>query len=144
MIKVCKCELWTDKSTDWTQDKRLNPYITETAGFVPLEVQIQKFQQSGLRARFTSDMFDSSDYHDMYLHPDVRVNSSDDLETLQEKFELQRYLREQIAQQKMQGQRKSVEQILNDRDSEMRSNEAGKGRTESPTPPAASAEGSQA
>lgn len=145
MLKVCKCELWDAKQKDWTQDMKLNPYITETAGFVPLEVQIQKFQQSGLRARFTSDMFDSTDYHDMYLHPDVRVSSSDDLETMQEKFEMQRYLREKIARQKMQGmQRQSVDRILSDRDSLKRSEEGVEGPKQSPTQPAAGAEGSQA
>ena len=146
-MKVCKCELWTEKLHDWTENKELNPYITETAGFIPLEVQIQKFQQSGQRARFSSDMFDSSDYYDMYMHPDVRINSNDDLETLQEKFELQSYLREQIAMQKSQGmQRQSVEQILQDRDRIMRSEaeqKADLGLKDSPTPPAAGAENSE-
>lgn len=146
-MKVCKCEFWTEKKHDWTEDKKLNPYITETAGFVPLEVQIQKFQQSGQRARFTSDMFDSVDYYDMYMHPDVRVNGNDDLETMNEKFEMQRYLREQIAMQKSKGmQRQSVEQIFKDRDRMMRSEaeqNADLGTKDSPTPPAAGAEDSK-
>ena len=67
-----------------------NEYITETAGFVPLEVKLKQFEQNGLRAQFNESEFTSSDYRDMYLNPDFEIYPGDELEEVQEKVELQR------------------------------------------------------
>lgn len=98
---------------DWTCDKEKNPYITDTAGFKPLEAQIAQFEQAGRRARFRSDMFDSSDYNEMYLHPDLRITGEDDEIDIEEKIRKQNFLRRQIALQKMEtGERQSFPDIM--------------------------------
>lgn len=129
---------------DFTKDKEMNPYIVETAGFVPLDVQIQKFEQAGVRARFRSDMFDSSDYRDMYLNEDLRINPSDDEIDVERKIKLQNFVKNKILEAKSRGSEKqSVESLkreyeaLKRREAELRAQvEAEK----TPTPPAASAE----
>lgn len=93
---------------DWTEDKEKNPYIVETAGFQPLEVQIQRFEQAGVRAKFRSEMFDSQDYRDMYLGPDTRITADDDLEEIERKIENQNYVRQAILAQR---QREYQEQM---------------------------------
>ena len=70
MVTKFIAELWEEKEIkDWTCDADLNPYITETAGFIPLDVQIQKFEQAGTRAKFTSDMFDSQYLRESLISP---------------------------------------------------------------------------
>ena len=73
----------------WTSVKDKNPLQVETAGFVPLPVKMERFIQNGLIAQFNSSDFDSHDYRDMYLSPDTQILPSDDLETIQEKLNLQ-------------------------------------------------------
>lgn len=97
MLKA-KPVLW-DKSLekpDWTCDEDKNPYITTTEGFVPLDVQIAKFEQSGIRAKYRSEMFDSDDMRDMYLGPNTRIYADDDLETINEKLEARENIRREI------------------------------------------------
>lgn len=132
------------KEKDWTCDKELNPYITETAGFIPLDVQIQKFEQAGIRAKFRSDMFDSSDYRDMYMHPDLRINSEDDEIDVENKLRYQDYIRKRILMDKARaGQRQSFEDMSEDyrrmRRSEADEHKPGSGEN-IPKPPAAGAE----
>lgn len=81
---------------DWTCDEDKNPYITCTEGFVPLDVQIAKFEQSGVRAKYRSEMFDSEDMRDMYLGPNTRIYADDDLETINEKLEARENIRRAI------------------------------------------------
>lgn len=110
MLKL-KPILW-DKSLekpDWTTDAEKNPYITTTEGFVPLDVQIAKFEQSGIRAKFRSEMYDSDDMRDMYLGPNTRIYADDDLETINEKLEAREKIRQEIIiryQKQMQEQMK--------------------------------------
>lgn len=84
----------------WTTDEEKNPVIVETAGFVPLEVKMKRFEQAGLRAQFREQDFDSQDYRDMYLNPDVIIYPSDDLEQVQEKLNLQAQIYNEIVQKK--------------------------------------------
>lgn len=84
----------------WTDDKDLNNYQVETAGFIPLEVKMKRFEQAGIRAQFRSQDFDSQDYRDMYLNPDIQIYPSDDLEEVQEKLNLQAQIYNDIVQRK--------------------------------------------
>lgn len=84
----------------WTDNEEKNPLIVETAGFVPLEVKMKRFEQAGLRAQFREQDFDSQDYRDMYLNPDVQIYPSDDLEQVQEKLNLQAQIYNEIIQRK--------------------------------------------
>lgn len=63
-----------------------NEYITETAGFIPLEVKLKQFEQNGLIAQFSAQDFDSHDYRDIYLNPDFNPTPEDDFEDIQEKI----------------------------------------------------------
>lgn len=71
-------------------EEKNNKYITETAGFVPLEVKLAQFEQNGLRAQFQVQDFDSNDYRDMYLNPDFNITPEDDFEDVEEKLQMQR------------------------------------------------------
>lgn len=61
-----------------------NDYITETAGFVPLEVKLKRFEESGAQLQFMRSEFTSSDYRDMYLTPDFEITPEMDYEEIQE------------------------------------------------------------
>lgn len=74
-VKACGADLSKD-----------NEYITETAGFIPLEVKMKQFEQNGIIAQFKVDDFTSSDYRDIYLTPDFDISPEDDLEDIQEKI----------------------------------------------------------
>lgn len=64
-----------------------NEDMTETAGFIPLEVKFKQFEQNGIINQLRSEDFTSSDYREMYLHPDFDINPEDDIEDVQEKLE---------------------------------------------------------
>lgn len=80
-----------------------NEYITETAGFIPLEVKMKQFETNGLVAQFLTSDFDSNDYRDIYLNPDFNISPEDDLEDIQEKLSAQRQYAEKIKQAKSNG-----------------------------------------
>lgn len=74
---------------DFTLDEDLNADITETAGFVPLEVKFRQFEQNGIRAQFSESDFTSSDLREIYLSPDTQIYPGDDLIDIEEKLALQ-------------------------------------------------------
>lgn len=80
-----------------------NNYITETAGFIPLEVKLKQFEQNGLIAQFQVGDFTSSDYRDIYLNPDFAISPEDDLEDIQEKIEARNIYVEQLKKTKSNG-----------------------------------------
>lgn len=84
----------------WTSNKEKNPIIVETAGFIPLEVKMKRFEQAGIKAQFSTSDFDSQDYRDMYLNPDVQIYPSDELEVVEEKLRLQRNIMQEILHKK--------------------------------------------
>lgn len=86
---------------EWTNDKEKNPYITETAGFVPLEIKFRQFEQNGLRMQFSENEFDSSDYREMFSNPNAIVYPGDDLETITEKLLLQDTIKNEILARKL-------------------------------------------
>lgn len=96
-----------DLSPVLTKDN--NPYICETAGFIPLEVKLKQFEQNGLVAQFMVSDFDSNDYRDIYLNPDFNVSPEDDFEDIQEKLAAQRQYAEEIKQSKSTGMDVKVE-----------------------------------
>lgn len=85
-------------------DEENNKYITETAGFVPLEVKLKQFEQNGLIAQFQVKDFDSNDYRDMYLNPDFNITPEDDFEEVEEKVLMQREFIEKLKKAKSNGQ----------------------------------------
>lgn len=83
--------------------KENNEYITETAGFIPLEVKLKQFETNGLVAHFLTSDFDSNDYRDIYLNPDFNISPEDDFEDIQEKLAAQREYAENIKAAKSNG-----------------------------------------
>lgn len=77
-----------------------NEYITETAGFVPLEVKMRQFEQNGIVAQFQVSDFDSNDYRDIYLNPDFNICPEDDFEDIQEKLAARNEYIEQLKKSK--------------------------------------------
>lgn len=63
-----------------------NPYICETAGFIPLEIKFKRFEQAGQMARLNASDFTSSDYREMYQSPDFDIYPDDDLDEVEEKM----------------------------------------------------------
>lgn len=92
-VKACGADLSKD-----------NECITETAGFIPLEVKMKQFEQNGIIAQFKVDDFTSSDYRDMYLTPDFDISPEDDLEDIQEKLDARNQFIEKIKAAKSIGQ----------------------------------------
>lgn len=60
-----------------------NKYITETAGFVPLEVKLRRFQETGQMMAFNTQEFTSSDLRELYLSPDLEITPEMDLEEIE-------------------------------------------------------------
>ncbi len=78
---------------DWTDDANRNKYITETAGFVPLDVKLKQFEIAGYKAQLSASEFNSSDLRDVYLNPNFNITPEDDLEEIQDKlFAQQAYM----------------------------------------------------
>lgn len=63
-----------------------NPVIVETAGFVPLEVKLKRFEQAGQIMQFNTSEFTANDYRELYLNPDFQIYPDDDLEDVEEKL----------------------------------------------------------
>lgn len=89
--------------------KENNEYITETAGFIPLEVKLKQFETNGLIAQFMTADFDSNDYRDIYLNPDFNISPEDDFEDIQEKIAMQREYAEKIKYAKSHGKNEPPE-----------------------------------
>lgn len=61
-----------------------NEYITETAGFVPLEIKLRRFQENGQVMQFSTSEFTSSDLRELYLSPDLEITPDMDYEEIME------------------------------------------------------------
>lgn len=85
-----------------------NPYICETAGFIPLEVKFKRFELAGQVAKINASEFTSQDYRDMYMCPDFEIYPDDDPEEIFEKAQL---LRKHIAEIKIQAMQRNVNQV---------------------------------
>lgn len=81
-----------------------NEYITESAGFIPLEVKLKQFEQNGLIAQFNQSDFTSHDLREMYLNPDFDITPEDDLEDVEEKIKARNEFIEQYKKAKSNGQ----------------------------------------
>lgn len=106
-MKFDKCiELLTESQVEklGADLSKNNDYITETAGFVPLEVKLRQFEQNGLIAQFQVSDFDSNDYREMYLNPDYNITPEDDFEDVEEKIRARNEFIEQYKKAKSNGQ----------------------------------------
>lgn len=61
--------------------------VTETAGFVPLEVRFQRLIENGIQLQLKAQEFDSVDMRKLYLDDEFRVEPDDELEDIQTKLE---------------------------------------------------------
>lgn len=67
-----------------------NPYIVETAGFVPLDVRFKQMEQAGIQAKFNAEDFTVQDWRDIYFGEDTEIYSTDEIEDVERKLALQR------------------------------------------------------
>lgn len=67
-----------------------NPYIVETAGFVPLDVRFKQMEQAGIQAQFNAEDFTVQDWRDIYFGEDTEIYSTDEIEDVERKLALQR------------------------------------------------------
>lgn len=96
-LKLYKPELMTEKQVAalGADLSKNNEYITETAGFVPLDVKLRRFQEAGQLMQFHNAEFTSADMREAYFSPDFEINPEDDFEEIQEKLQArQKFLAE--------------------------------------------------
>lgn len=106
-MKKYLCDIYSDNEIlencpTFTEDQEKNPYITETAGFVPLDVKFKQMEQAGIRAQFFAQEFTSSELRDVYFGANTEIYPSDEIEEVEEKLLLQESLKLQILQNKEQ------------------------------------------
>lgn len=63
-----------------------NERIVETAGFIPLDVKLKRFEQAGIAAQYHTSEFTSNDFRNLYANPDFELYPDDELEEVQEKL----------------------------------------------------------
>lgn len=71
----------------YKNDQHYSDVITETAGFVPLEVRFQRLIENGIQLQLKAQEFDSVDMRKLYLDDAFRVEPDDELEEIQTKLE---------------------------------------------------------
>lgn len=82
-------KLYETVKDDW------HKVVTETAGFVPLEVRFQRLFENGVRVQLRAQEFDSVDMRKLYLDDEFRVEPDDELEDIEVKLQKrQAYLNE--------------------------------------------------
>ena len=64
-----------------------NPYIVETAGFVPLQIRFKQLQEAGYRQRLYHEQFDGTDIEAIEKNAEFDILAGDDLETVIHKQE---------------------------------------------------------
>ena len=64
--------------------------ITETAGYLPLEVRLKQLEQQGYIAKFHREEFDTDEISELWTRPDFEILPTDDLEDVQAKMALRR------------------------------------------------------
>lgn len=64
--------------------------VTETAGFLPLEVRLKQLEQQGYMAKFNREEFDSDEISELWTRPDFEILPTDELEDVQAKMNLRR------------------------------------------------------
>ena len=88
-----ECEKAWECPAGWEEE------VTETAGFVPLEVRMRQMEQNGYVARFKSSDFTSCDLRDIWLNPDFEILPGDDIEEVARKTALrQDFIKDLMAQ----------------------------------------------
>lgn len=79
--------------------------VTETAGYLPLNVRLRQLEQQGYIAQFTKEQFDSDEISELWTNPDFEILPSDELEDVQEKLELRKeYLKNLLLQKAISSQ----------------------------------------
>lgn len=63
-----------------------NERLVETAGFIPLDVKLKRFEQAGIAAQYHTSEFTSNDFRNLYANPDFELYPDDELEEVQEKL----------------------------------------------------------
>lgn len=64
--------------------------ITETAGYLPLEVRLKQLEQQGYIAKFHREEFDTDEISELWTRPDFEILPTDELEDVQAKMALRR------------------------------------------------------
>lgn len=108
MRKEVEWELERHSPKSYPEIEGWNDEITETAGFIPLEVRFKQMEQAGIRAQFFESEFTSKDVQDMYLnHPEFDLTPEDDIEEALEKIELRQAW---IAQVKAEARKRAADE----------------------------------
>ena len=102
MSKIKRYEVAVGEPVYAALNDENNSYITETAGFVPLEVKLKQFEENGIQMQFNTKEFTSSDYRDIYLSPDFEITPEDDYEDIQEKLKLRNEFIAELQKKKAQ------------------------------------------
>lgn len=72
--------------------------MTETAGYLPLDVRLKQLEQQGYIAKFKAEEFDSDEISELWTRPEFEILPTDELEDIQEKLSLRRAYLQDLAQ----------------------------------------------
>lgn len=105
-------------------DDHYSDIITETAGFVPLEVRFQKLIENGIRLQLNAKEFDSVDMRKLYLDDEFRVEPDDELEDIQDKLERRAAFLAEFRAKHSEAQNKAESSKAENKTPEMKSQES--------------------
>lgn len=72
--------------------------MTETAGYLPLDVRLKQLEQQGYIAKFKAEEFDSDEISELWTRPEFEILPTDELEDVQQKFALRRAYLQDLSQ----------------------------------------------
>lgn len=72
--------------------------MTETAGYLPLDVRLKQLEQQGYIAKFKAEEFDSDEISELWTRPEFEILPTDELEDIQSKLALRRAYLQDLSQ----------------------------------------------
>lgn len=72
--------------------------MTETAGYLPLDVRLKQLEQQGYIAKFKAEEFDSDEISELWTRPEFEILPTDELEDIQQKLSLRRAYLQDLSQ----------------------------------------------
>lgn len=96
-----------------------NPYIVETAGFVPLQIRFKQLQEAGYRQRLYHEQFDGTDIEVIEKNAEFDILAGDDLETVLRKQQAKARTYLELLRDENQANEISSKQIINSEKNEV-------------------------
>ena len=93
-----------EDNTEWKGTKlKNNEKLTDSSGFVPLQIRIKKIELASAVRKYTLSQYDYRDYDEIFTD-DISFDSSDDIESIREKIGILQQRREKFLYDKYQSE----------------------------------------